>query len=50
MSVREAMEQIHSRDYAGHYAMDSRHIYLIGANFIEDTDNRRLEYEIESLA
>ena len=49
-SVREAMDQIHSRDYAGRYAMDSRHIYLIGANFREDPDNRRLEYEIEALA
>ena len=49
-SVQEAIDQIHSRDYAGRYAMDSRHIYLIGANFIEDADNRRLEYEIEALA
>ena len=49
-SVREAMDQIHSRDYAGRYAMDSRHIYLIGANFIEDADNRLLDYEIEALA
>ena len=48
-SVREAMDQIHSRDYAGRYAMDSRQVYLIGANFIEDADNRRLEYEIEAL-
>ena len=47
-SVREAMDQIHSRDYAGRYAMDSRQVYLIGANFIEDADNRRLEYEIEA--
>ena len=48
-SVQEAMDQIHSRDYAGRYAMDSRQIYLIGANFIEDADNRWLEYEIEAL-
>ena len=47
-SVQEAMDQIHSRDYAGRYAMDSRQVYLIGANFIEDADNRRLEYEIEA--
>ena len=47
-SVREAMDQIHSRDYAGRYAMDSRQVYLIGANFIEDADNRGLEYEIEA--
>ena len=47
-SVQEAMNQIHSRDYAGRYAMDSRQVYLIGANFIEDADNRRLEYEIEA--
>ena len=48
-SVREAMDQIHSRDYAGRYAMDSRQVYLIGANFIEDADTRGLEYEIEAL-
>ena len=47
-SLQEAMNQIHSRDYAGRYAMDSRQVYLIGANFIEDADNRRLEYEIEA--
>ena len=47
-SVHEAMDQIHSRDYAGRYAMDSRQVYLIGANFIEDADTRRLEYEIEA--
>ncbi|MDE6195025.1 MAG: ATP-binding protein [Muribaculaceae bacterium] len=47
-SLQEAMDQIHSRDYAGRYAMDSRQVYLIGANFIEDADNRRLEYEIEA--
>ena len=47
-SLQEAMDQIHSRDYAGRYAMDSRQVYLIGANFIEDPDNRRLEYEIEA--
>ena len=46
-SVQEAMDQIHSRDYAGRYAMDSRQVYLIGANFIEDADTRRLDYEIE---
>ena len=35
-SVSEAMEQIHSRDYAERYALDSRNIYLIGANFSEN--------------
>ena len=48
-SVREAMDQIRTRDYAGRYAMDSRQIYLIGANFVEDKDTRRLEYEINAL-
>ncbi len=48
-SVREAMDQIHSRDYAGRYAMDSRTIYLIGANFDEKKEDRGLEYEIEKL-
>ena len=48
-TVREAMDQIRDRDYAGRYAMDPRRVYLIGANFIEDKDNRGLEYEIEEL-
>ena len=49
-SVQEAMDQIRDRDYAGRYAMDSRQVYLIGANFTEDKDHRKLEYEIESLS
>ena len=48
-SVAEAMEQIHDRDYAGRYGMDSRQVFLIGANFNEKKDNRGLEYEIEEL-
>ncbi len=48
-SVREAMDQIHSRDYAGRYAMDDRTVYLIGANFDEKKQVRGLEYEIEKL-
>ena len=46
-SVGEAMEQLHERDYAGRYALDPRRLYLIGANFIEHGEERRLEYEIE---
>ncbi|MBD5262162.1 MAG: AAA family ATPase, partial [Bacteroides sp.] len=45
-SVDEAMDQIHSRDYAGRYAMDGRTVYLIGANFNEKKDRRGLEYKI----
>ena len=48
-SVEEAMEQIHSRDYAGRYAFDSRTVYLIGANFSEKKEERGLEYEIEQM-
>ncbi|MDE5793411.1 MAG: ATP-binding protein [Muribaculaceae bacterium] len=48
-SLQEAMEQIRNRDYAGRYAMDSRQVYLIGANFIEDANTRGLEYEIKAL-
>ncbi len=48
-SVSEAMEQIHSRDYAGRFAMDSRTVYLIGANFNEKKEDRGLEFEIEKL-
>ncbi len=43
------MDQIHSRDYAGKYAMDSSTVYLIGANFNEKKEDRGLEYEIEKL-
>ena len=45
-SVKEAMDQIHDRDYAGCYATDSRTVYLIGANFNEDKEVRQLSYEI----
>ena len=48
-SVAEAMDQIHARDYAGRYAMDSRTVYLIGANFLEKKDERGLVYEIVKL-
>ncbi|MDE7346470.1 MAG: ATP-binding protein [Muribaculaceae bacterium] len=48
-TLQEAMDQLRDRDYAGRYAMDPRRVYLIGANFIEDADTRRLEYEIEAL-
>ncbi len=47
-SVEEAMEQIRSRDYAGRYVLDSRKLYLIGANFNEKKGERGLEYRIES--
>ena len=48
-SVQEAMDQILDRDYAGRYAMDSRQVYLIAANFTEDKANRGLDYEIRVL-
>lgn len=46
-SVKEAMDQIHDRDYAGRYALGKRKIYLIGANFVENKESRLLEYEVE---
>ncbi len=48
-SVREAMDQIHSRDYAGRFEMENRKVYLIGANFNEKKENRGLEYDIEKI-
>lgn len=48
-SVAEAIEQIKSRDYAGRYAMDSRMVYLIGANYCEKKENRGLHYKIETI-
>ena len=48
-SVEEAMAQIRDRDYAGRYAMDSRKVFLIGANFDEAKERRGLKYSIEEL-
>ena len=48
-SVEEAMDQLHSRDYAGRYAKDSRKVFLIGANFVEDKKDRGLEFMIEEM-
>ncbi|MDE5848607.1 MAG: ATP-binding protein [Muribaculaceae bacterium] len=48
-SVEEALNQIYSRDYAGRYAMDSRTVYLIGANFNESKEDRELQYEIQKM-
>ncbi len=47
-SVQEALEQIQNRDYAGGYALDSRTLYIIGANFNEKKDERGLEYVIKT--
>lgn len=49
-SVKEAMRQIHDRDYAGRYVLDSRTIYLIGANFSDKAPHRGLtDYAIERI-
>ena len=48
-SLHEAMDQIYSRDYAGRYRKDPRKIWLIGANYVEKKDERRLEYHIEEM-
>lgn len=45
-SVKEALDQISDRDYAGRFEMDNRKIFLIGANFSSKKDNRGLHYEI----
>ncbi|MDE5849463.1 MAG: ATP-binding protein [Muribaculaceae bacterium] len=49
-SVQEAMEQIYSRDYAGRYGKDDRKVFLIGANYMEKKEERRLEYRIEEMS
>ena len=46
-SVEDARDQIHSRDYAGRYAMDHRKVCMIGANFKESKDDGILTYIIE---
>ncbi len=48
-SVKEAMDQIRDRDYTGRFAMETRQVYLIGANFNEKKENRGLEFEIEKI-
>ena len=49
-SVDDAMKQLHERDYAGHYALDSRNVYLIAANFSIDKEDRGLTaWQIEKL-
>ncbi len=49
-SADAAIEQIKDRDYAGRYAMDSRSIYLIGANFSDKKPQRGLtEWIIQKL-
>ncbi len=48
-SIAEAMNQIHTRDYAGKYAMDDRTVYLIGVNFNDKKEHRGIEYEIKNL-
>lgn len=48
-SVKEAMDQIHSRDYAARYALDPRTVYLIAANFTESKEERGLTYKIETM-
>lgn len=47
-SVKEAINQIHDRDYSGRHALDHRRIYLIGANFSENKNSRSLDYTIET--
>ena len=47
-SVEEAMRQIHERDYPGRFLLDSRTVYLIGANFSDDSSEKGLTgYKIE---
>lgn len=49
-SVEAAMSQLHERDYAGHYALNRRPVYLIGANFSSGKEFRGLTgWEIEEL-
>ncbi|MDE5870066.1 MAG: PD-(D/E)XK nuclease domain-containing protein, partial [Muribaculaceae bacterium] len=48
-SVEKAMEQIHARDYAGRYSLDSRTVYIIGVNFENNKGKRIMTYQIEKL-
>ena len=47
-SVEKAMRQIHERDYPGRFLLDSRTVYLIGANFSDESSEKGLTgYKIE---
>ena len=46
-SAEAAMRQIHERDYAGRWAMDSRSVFLIGANFSTRLRNLSVPWIIE---
>ena len=49
-SVEEAMAQIHERDYAQRFQLDSRTIFLIGANFVDREGEHGLQaWEIQQL-
>ena len=50
-SVEAAMDQLHERDYAGHYALNSRQVYLVGANFstLRDKGRGLTGWKIEKL-
>lgn len=48
-SVREAIDQLLSRDYAGRFAMDTRQIFIIGANYTDSRSDRALRYEIRKI-
>lgn len=49
-SVKEAMLQLHERDYARRYQMDSRTLFLIGANFTDKAKDHGLQgWEIERI-
>lgn len=45
-NAEEALNQILDRDYAGRFALDSRQVFLIGANFTDKKDCRGLTYII----
>ncbi len=45
-SLKEAIEQIRDRDYAGRYSLDQRAVYLIAANFVEDKEERDLQFKV----
>ncbi len=49
-NVKDTMKQLLDRDYGGRYALDSRTIYLIGANFSDKAPRKDLiSYEIRTM-
>ncbi|MBD5299007.1 MAG: AAA family ATPase [Bacteroides sp.] len=46
-SIQEALNQIYDRDYAGRFALDSKQVFIIGANYVNTKNDKGLYYDIK---